>query len=249
MGTDDFYIYQGVRPESIGADTVKREVFSRIDGTKSNRSFALHVPEMDEVWFFVVTAGNEWATEIWKFNYRTKFWYYDTCLPMSAAGSYTTATSIKWNDLIGTWAAQTIQWDDGFTTTDAPIYILGDVGGNTYKVDPGVSDDYGTAVDGDWQSMDFTADKFEYYKRWLQLDFEAKGNSIDISYSTDYGNTWKTIKTNYQLDLDWPEKMYRVYFDVVARNIRFRFRNNRSGETFYLRQFYPYYLDREETNA
>jgi len=104
-------------------------------------------------------------------------------------------------------------------------------------------------IDGDWQSIDFTADKFEYYKRWLQLDFEAKGNSIDIEYSIDYGSTWSSIKTNYALSPDWSNKMYRVYFDVVARNIRFRFRNNRSGETFSLRQFYPYYLDREETNA
>ena len=96
--------------------------------------------------------------------------------------------------------------------------------------------------------MDFTADKFENYKRWLQLDFEAKGDSVDIDYSTDYGSTWKVLKANYALTSDWPTKPYRVYFDVVARNIRYRFRNNRSGETFYLRQFYPYYIMREETN-
>ena len=249
MGTDDFYLYRGVRPESIASDTVKREVFGRLDGTQTNKSFALLVQDLDEVWFFVVISGNTWPTEIWKFNYRTGFWYFDTCSETSAAGLYTTASSIIWNDLIGTWNDQTFRWDDAFTTTDAPIYLLGDTAGNVLKYDTLVNDDNNVAIDAEWQSMDFTADKFEYYKRWLQLDFEAKGVSVDIAYSIDYGNTWTSIKTNYTLTPSWPNKMYRVYFDIVARNIRFRFRNNRLGETFYLRQFYPYYLDREEANT
>jgi len=249
MGTDDFYLYRGVRPESIASDTVKREVFGRLDGNQTNKSFALLVQDLDEVWFFVVISGNTWPTEVWKFNYRTGFWYFDTCLETSAAGLYTTAFSTIWNDLVGIWNDQTFRWDDAFTTTDAPIYLLGDTLGNTLRYDPFVSNDNGAAVDAEWQSMDFTADKFEYYKRWLQLDFEAKGNSVDIDYSIDYGNTWVNIKTNYTLTPGWPNKMYRVYFDIVARNIRFRFRNYRVDETFYLRQFYPYYLDREEANT
>ncbi len=248
MGTDDFYIYKGVRPESIAESTVKREVFSRISPTYSSRCFSLLVTELDEIWFFVVIAGNTWATEVWKYNYRTGYWYYDTCLNISAAGDYTAISSVVWDDLSGTWNDQHYRWDDKLTSASAPLYLLGDSSGNILKYDSLVNNDNGVAIDGQWQSMDFAADKFENYKRWLQLDFEAKGNSIDISYSTDYGSTWKVIKANYTISDSWPTVPYRVYFDVVARNIRFRFRNNRTGETFFLRQFYPYYLNREETN-
>jgi len=248
MGTDDFYVNKGVRPESLADSTIRREVFSRLNPTYQNRCFALLVVDMDEVWFFVVTGANEWATEIWKYNYRTGYWYYDTCSNMSAAGLYNSVSSVTWNDLSGTWDSQNFRWDDKIVAASSGLYLLGDSVGNSYKYDQLVSNDNGTAIDGKWESMDFAADKFEDYKRWLQLDFEAKGNSIDVDYSTDYGSTWKVIKSNYTLSDDWPTTPYRIYLDVVARNIRFRFRNARSGETFSLRQFYPYFLSREEIN-
>ena len=249
MGTDDFYIFNGIKPESIGDQTVKREVFSRLDGTYQTRSFAVHVTEMDEVWFFIVTSGNTWPTEIWKYNYRTGYWYFDTCDQITAAIAYYSAASVSWNSLVGSWNSQTWRWDDKLASAESPIIIFGDSSGNTLKQDTLVNNDNGSAIDGEWQSMDFVgSDKFENYSRWLQLDFEAKGNSVDIAYSTDYGSTWHTIKTNYTLTSNWPSKMYRIYFDVVARNIRFRLRNNRPGETFSLRQLYPFYLQREECN-
>jgi len=248
MGTDDFYVYRGVRPESIAEATVKKEVFSRLHPTNFSRCFSVLHTDLDEIWFFVVISGNDWATEVWKFNYRTGYWYYDTCAAMSAAGNYVETGTTIWNDLVGSWNTQNWRWDDKLTSTDSSIVILGDSAGKVYKFDSFVHNDNGVAIDGMWQSMDFTADKFENYKRWLQVDFEAKGDSVDVDYSTDYGSTWKVIKSNYKLTSDWPAAPYRIYFDVVARNIRFRFRNNRSGETFYLRQFYPYYLMREETN-
>jgi hypothetical protein len=248
MGTDDFYSYKGVRPESIGEATVKRQVFSRLSPANSKRSFAVLATDYDEIWFYVAISGNDWPTEVWKYNYRTGYWYYDTCSGITAAGTYVEGATFAWNDLVGTWNAQNYRWDDKLSSADAPIIILGDSAGKTLKYDSLVNNDNGVAIDGQWQSMDFAADSFETYKRWLQLDFEAKGYSIEISYSTDYGSTWKTIKASYTLSDDWPTIPYRVYFDVVARNIRFRFRNNTSGETFFLRQFYPYYLSREETN-
>lgn len=248
MGTDDFYVFKGVRPESIGDATIKREVFSRLDGPNQNKCFAVHVSEQDEIWFFVVISGYDWPTEIWKYNYRTGFWYYDTCDQLTAAAVYYSSASMAWNDLSGTWNAQAFRWDDKLATSESPLIVFGDTSGNVFRQNLLLHNDNGVAVDGSWESMDFTADKFETYKRWLQLDFEAKGNSVDIEYSTDYGSTWTSIKNNYALTGDWPTSHYRVFFDIVARNIRFRFRNNRVGETFYLRQFYPYYLEREETN-
>ena len=41
-------------------------------------------------------------------------------------------------------------------------------------------------------------------------------------------------------------RVHEWYFDTWAEHVRFRMRNAESNETFYLRQFYPYYLNREE---
>ena len=247
MGTDDFYQFNAVRPESIGNDSVQREVFSRLDADKIDRCFAMLMTAYDEVWFFIVTSGEDWPTEVWKYNYRTGYWYMDTCSALTSAALYYAQSSVAWNDLVGTWEHQMWRWDDNLTTTDSPTAMFGDADGYTYKNDPFVSNDNDVAIDGAWTSMDFTADKFETYKRWLQLEFEAKGNNVKVEYSTDFGDTWTTIKT-VALSDQWPVKPYVIYFDIVARNIRFRFSNATLNETFFLRTFYPYYLEREDTS-
>ncbi len=247
MGLDDFYSFSGIRPESIGIDSVQREVFSRLDANKTDRNFAILNSEFDEIWFFVVIAGQDWPTEIWKYNYRTGFWYFDTCSALCSAAIYYQQASVAWNDLTGSWAEQNYRWNDKLLTTNFPFVVFGTSDGYTLRQNTLVNDDNAVAIDASWESIDFVADKFENYHRWLELDFEAKGNTVKVEYSTDYGTTWKSIKTQ-TLTSDWPVKPYKVYFDVVARNIRFRFSNAISGETFYLRQFYPYYLDNAECN-
>lgn len=245
MGLDDFYSFTGDRPESIADQTIQRECFSRIDEDKSDRNFALVMTEYDEVWFFVVVSGNSWPTEIWKYNYRTGFWYYDTCSELTAAMIYYQQASVAVDDLVGTIDQQMFRIDDKLLTTNFPFGIVGNSDGFTYKLDAFLSNDVGVAIDAEWASMDFAADKFEEYKRWLQLDFEAKGHSLKVYYSTDFGKTYTLIK-NQTLTNEWAT--YRIYFDKVAQYIRFKFRNDSSGETFYLRHFYPYYLSREEVN-
>jgi hypothetical protein len=246
MGTDDFYSFKGVRPDSIADMNVKREVFSRLNREKEGRCFALLMEEYDEVWFFIVVSGQNWPTEIWKYNYRNNFWYLDTCSAVASACLYYEQSSEAWNDNRKTWNQQVGRWNE-ITEVNSPIGVIGNALGYTHKIDGNTPDDDGVAVNGAWESMDFAADEFEKYKRWLQMDFEAKGNSVTVEYSTDYGSIWHTIKTDFVLTQEWPTKHYTIYFDVVARNIRFRFSNKNLGETFYLRQFYPYWLSREET--
>lgn len=245
MGLEDFFVFNGIRPESISADTVQRECYGRLNEEKSNRNFAFLMTEYDEVWFFVVIAGNSWPTEIWKYNYRTGFWYFDTCSELTSATIFYQQSSVAVDDLPGSVDSLNFRIDDKLLTTDFPIAIIGNDDGYTYKADALVNDDVGVAIDGIWDTPDFAADRFEGYKRWLQLDFEAKGNSVNVYYSTDLGANWTLIKAK-ALTNQWVT--YRIYFDKVAQYIRFRFRNNTLGETFYLRQYYPYFLHREEVN-
>ena len=77
------------------------------------------------------------------------------------------------------------------------------------------------------------------------MDVWAKGpGTLKCSYSTDYGDNWTSI-SNLTLTDEYSKQ--RVYFDIVAERIRFKFVENSSGGIFYLRNFYPYYLEREAT--
>jgi len=221
MGDNDFFMWDGATLTPIGGN-VRDEVFSTIDKSQSYKFFAVPVRQQTEVWFYVVPLGQTFPTQIWKYNYRWKVWYFDTCVNITAGINYE-----------GNLSAEKI--------------ITGDSSGNTYFVDKTTTNDNGIAVACSVATKDFTADKFEIRKRWLQLDFWAYGaGTIWVDYSIDRGATWVSIDSA-NLDPAMPTTPITMFFDVVSSHIRFRFRNSGSEEFFYLRKFYPYYLMEAES--
>lgn len=249
MGLNDFYTWNGTRVESIG-DAVREHVFSRINRSKINRCFAIHVNELHEVWFFIVVGSNSWPTEVWKYNYKLGFWFYDTCDGITTGITWENLTALVWDDAVGTWDQQQITWDDATTAGDWEEVMLGTSDGYSAKVDYTTTNDRGTAVEGLFISKDFTADSQEFGARWLKFDVWAKGpGKLYMAYSTDFGETWISVSwqsSKAYVDLDETMTKYEWYFDVWAEHIRFRLKNAESGETFYIEKFFPYYVNREE---
>lgn len=250
MGRNDFYAWNGIRVESIGA-VVREHIFSRLNTTKVGRCFALHVQEQAEIWFFIVTSGNDWPTEIWKYNYRFGFWYFDSCDSLTAAIKWDNTSSIAWNDLVGTWDQQQVSWDGFSTGVGTEEIMLGNSVGLSARLDYTTTNDFGSAVEGRFISKDFVADGHEFGARWLKLDLWAKGpGQLYVDYSSDEGSNWINIpyqSSQAYIDLTGVMTKYELYFDLWANHVRFRMRNSGDGETFYLQQFYPYYLNREES--
>jgi len=250
MSLNDIHVWNGIQEESIGGP-VKDQIFSRIDRGKINRCFAVHVQELDEVWFFVVITGNNWPTEIWKYNYRTGFWYYDTCSELTSALKYERVSGQSWNDdTPGSWDEAGDVWDSGVITQSWEDILFGDVNGQCLKLDYNTTNDNGVAVDSRFTTKDYIGDTLEFNKRWLQLDVWARGpGKLYVDYSVDEGETWVNIpysSSTAYIDMGSLYVHYNLYFDVLSPQIRFRFRNAESGEVFYIRNFYPYYLPKEQ---
>ena len=249
MGLNDFYVFNGIREESIGGP-VRDHVFERINREKINRCFAVHVQEQNEVWFYVCISGFDWPTEIWKYNYRNGFWYFDTVSEITAAIKWERVNTESWDDDSGTWDSAQDVWDSGTSVAQWEDIVFGNSSGNCFSLDYNTTDDNGVAVSARLESKDFTGDFLEFNKRWLQLDVWAKGpGKLYIDYSIDEGSNWTNIpQTSSQayIDLDSTMTKYRLYFDVIGEKIRFRFRNAESEETFYIEAFYPYYLIESE---
>lgn len=249
MGLNDFYVWNGIRIESIGKNA-RDEVFFRLDREKANRCFALHIQELTEVWFFVVINGYDWPTEIWKYNYREGYWYFDTCSQLTSAIVWQSFSSQTWDDMVGSWDVQQAIWDSGVNATNWEQVVFGAQNGYAYTLDYNITNDDGVAVNSNFVTKDFTGDTLEFNKRWLKLDVWAKGpGKLFIDYSIDEGATWVNIPANSSvsyIDMDGVYRKYDMYFDVWADKIRFRFRNAESNEVFFMRNFYPYYLSREE---
>jgi len=254
MGLNDFYQWNGSQPQSIGA-SIRDEVFRKLNTEKINRCFAVHVRQYKEVWFFIVTSGNEWPTEIWKHNYENNFWYYDTCDQITAMAIWQRTTAGTWDADVGTWDEAIDRWDDSTQNAESDTLVFGDKYGYCRSFDPALANDSGTAVEGWFESKDFTGETFERYSRWEQFDVWASGTygaRLYVDYSTDYGLNWTNIpytsSTAYATLTESCEK-YEFWFDKVAEHVRFRIRNAQSGEIFTLRQFMPYYLSREEKRS
>jgi hypothetical protein len=249
MGRNDFFVWNGIRVDSIGT-AVREHIFSRINSTKVARCFALHVQEQTEVWFFILSTSDTWPVEVWKYNYRYGFWYFDSCNNITAGIKWENVSSLTWDDLTGTWDQQQTSWD-GFSTSEGTEQImLGTSTGLSFKLDYTVTNDLGVEVDARFISKDFSADSYEFGARWLKFDVWAKGPcKLYVDYSTDFGSTWTNIpwqSSQTYADTTGDMAKYEWYFDVWAKHIRFRLRNAESNEPFYVQQFYPYYLNREE---
>jgi len=253
MAANDFYRWNGIREESIGGP-IRDEVFSRLDREKIMRCFALHVQELTEIWFYIVVSGASWPTEVWKFNYRTGFWYYDTCLELTAAIKWQKIASETWDDDAGTWDEALDVWDAGDSTKNWEEIVFGDKDGVTSRLDYTKADDGSVAVEAVFETKDFIADEIGQKIRWEQLDIVARGSyeaKFYVDYSIDEGDTWVNIPyTSSQAYCKLAEKiaLYNFWFDVYAseKGIRFRARNAESGELFFIRGLQPYYLSKEQ---
>lgn len=250
MSANDFHVWNGLRHDSIGAP-VREHIFSRINRSNLNRCFAIHVQTLYEIWFFIAVSGDSWPTEVWKYNYKLGFWYQDTCDGITAGARWENTSIITWDTAVGTWDEQQIAWDEASQGANAEQIMLGNSAGLSAYVDYTTTNDFGVAVSARFESKDFIADTMEVSERWLQLDVWAKGpGKLYVDYSSDFGDNWTNIpytSSQAYVDLNSVITKYRFYFDLWAENIRFRFRNAETSETFYLQGFYPWYLTREET--
>lgn len=252
MSENDFHVWNGLRVDDIGAP-VREHIFSRINRANLNRCFAVHVQTLYEIWFFIAVSSDSWPTEVWKYNYKLGFWYQDTCDGITAGVKWENTNVTTWDAAIGTWDQAQISWDEASQSQNAEQIMLGNSLGLSAYVDYSTTNDFGVPVSARFESKDFVAETMERSERWLQLDVWAKGpGKLYIDYSDDYGDSWTNIP--YQaaqsyIELDGTMRKYEMYFDVWAEHVRFRFRNEEDSETFYLKGFYAWYLNREEVRS
>ena len=253
MGQNDFFVWNGPQVDPIGK-AVRDEVFSRINRSKIGRCFAVHIQELQEVWFFVVIAGFDWPREVWKYNYRLGYWFFDTCLDLTAAIKWERTNTLAWDDAVGTWDQQQTVWDAGVSVAAWEDIIFGHQDGYCSSLDYATTNDRGVAVDSHFITKDFVPGEqalmMELSGRWLQIDVWARGpGRMYVDYSDDFGDNFINIpytSSQAYADTDGRMRKYEFYVDVWAPQARFRIRNAELSESLYVQNLTPYYLGREE---
>lgn len=245
VSKENVWLYNGgADPKPIG-DHIADEFFRLISDAYVSRGFMYYNAQAEEIYIFEPVEGQEYPTIIWTFHVDIAAWTRRDHSALSGMGGYLTNSALTFGDASFIFGAATITFGDRGLQSTAPVILVGASNGVTMVMDELVFDDLGTAVDKYFESPDMTAARLpilqdapvrytDNSKRWLRIAFEARGTSVDISYSTNEGVSYIAAKSVTLTD------QYLRYFasiDVPAPRLRIRFRNNAVNGTFYLRWY------------
>ena len=232
LAQDNIYEFTGGRTVQPVGEQIQKEVPQLIASEYIERSIATRYG--DEAWF-IVPIEDEVPDTAYVLNWREGRWYKHD-LTSTGLGTYVDADIVTIGDLdmeIGDIGGRI---GDLGGVSVRPRIILGDTDGYIYKMSSTKSDDAGTGITNYWDSKDFVLGE-EYktrYNRFRAIEFDAKGDSLEVLYSIDSGESWNYIDEQVLTEsYEW----HTLWFDDSARKIRFRFRNKNTNESFSLRTF------------
>lgn len=246
LASDGIAVFNGVSATLIEAP-INEEIRDEMDDSLAYKSWAVLVKDKDEVWMGIPLSGQASPETVYKFNYKTRVLYKDSRTGASAAWVGSASAGKEWNDVVGTWDAQTVRWNERGLNEDSDQINIGHMDGSVTYVDATTTSDNGTAIDGQFVTKDFQ-DSQQVISRWKCMELWAKGGSVDIQYSIDGGETWVATYGNpHTLTSEFPEfdAPLKIWFDVVASKIRFKFTNNTDDEALTIKQFIIDYTPRE----
>lgn len=242
LARDGIRLFNGITAPLVEAP-INDEIRDYLNPEHAYKSWSKIVREQDEYWVGLPIGGQTEPDTIYKFNYVTRQIHVDQRTNVSACGDYKNTTGqITWDNLPTTWDAWNGPWDDIQLLSLNPILAFGFSTGVTTRQNSG-SSDLTAAIDGDWDSKDFTSIDFgldaNKIMEWESIHIWAKGNgTLSIYYSVDSGSSWVLAGT-LTMDSDYPSDLAPAiaYYHVVSAKCRLRIRNNNAAETYAIKQF------------
>lgn len=242
LGTDGIHLFNGITAPLIDSP-IQDELRETINPGAVKRSNGVYVDELDEYWVAVPIGSDSDPSTVYKYNWRTRQIYRDDRPNCTAMSLYLNTSATTWDSAVGTWDSQVKRWDSSDALSLNKVIAFGDSNGVTQKRESGATSDGTTAIDSLWETKEFTATDFgipdiDTMMRWTGLELWALGNSFDVSYSTDSGNSWVSVGT-VPLTSYYPQDSapINVYFDVVSSSIRFRFANTAENQVFTIKKY------------
>ena len=241
LGWDDIYTYSGgANVERVGGP-IKDELFSIIDPSAIGNSFITYLGHENRARLHIPKVGSTVPDVYFEYNLGEQSWTRGT-RTYSGCGDFQVTSTLTWASIADAWDDFVVNWDSGANVQGSPLTLYGDASGLVYRYPTSLYSLAGAAIISYFDTPDFVGEE-EYRKKvktWYSLEFEGKGNSVDVSYSVDAGLSFTALET---VTLANDFAVYRVDLDVTSTQLRFRFANSTANENFNLRWyevgFYP----------
>ncbi len=220
---DNFYSYDGgAEPQPVG-DKVQRILFgtdSEINPTFRARSILTYIESRREIYFFYPDGSNSDLSKVMILDLKEgSFTRRDLFHDLGGIGEFQSQIGRTWNDLIGSWAQQTWNWNSPALAANAPtLQLMGVSPLQVYNYDFATGGDGGNSITWVVETKDFELPGYE-----IRIDDVAvllRGTGVILEYSEDLGNSWMTYATiNNATTLTT-----RVHKQIVVPKVRWRFR-------------------------
>lgn len=146
---------------------------------------------------------------------------------------YTRVTSgLRWSEASGPWVTSPGSWGSHGTKKGSTTRVLARADAVFIYDDSQFQDD-GTDISTTHDTVKFTVpDVYKSLKgRFLEIEFEAKGNSVKVQYSVDSGSF--SAEETVTLGNEWDRAV--VYCDKVGRTFQVRFNSDVPWELRWVR--------------
>ncbi len=209
----DYNIYEwngGWELIPIG-NAVRKYIKDNLYVTNKLRCFAVPNYERTEAHFFIPIGTDAYPTRFLTYNWTDKTWALNTVASCSGGGN--------------------------IYNTGVEKSMIALSAGTVHNYDYSSENDGSTAINSYFTTPDITIDKEEYKikrKDYRNVYVDAKGNDLSMYYSTDEGSTWSDADTD-ALDSTTIYNLHDFNFAEAARNIRFKFANSASNESYAVR--------------
>jgi len=246
LASDGLRTFNGASAKLIEAP-INEEIRDNMDDTYAFNSWGVLVKDKDEVWFGIPLSGSAVGDTVYKFNYVTRVLYKDTRTNATVAWIGSASSGVSWDEMVGTWDAQTIEWNERGLNADSDQINIGHVSGSVTYVDETTKADDSEVINAYFETKDFQ-DSQQVMSRWKSMELWAKGGTVTVQYSVDGGVTWIAASNSpVTLGAEFPQfdSPDKLWFDVVSSRIRFKFINNTSDESLSIKQFIVDYSPRE----
>lgn len=259
LGADQkVYMYQGgTQIIPIGL-LIEETLFAEIDPSKPQHIVTGHDPVKKKLYWFYPTVSDTYAQSYYAYNYdkQPKTWekgrFADTVADMSIFNNQVT-WSCDDTRFIGIGCDDPIyaftSCNSGTIVSGYPQTIFLSRDGNVFRFTTGSASDNGSDIEAWVTTPDLIPieGRTDEYARFNSYAFSAKADiansTILVSYSTDEGNTWTSLKT-VSLTSEWSQ--YEIKCDVKTQKIRFRIYQNSQGDFKIRHQSYKVQLNTDK---
>ena len=233
---ENFYLFDGTRGLRVIGDTIRNDYKIIKDQENLHRTASLNDFAKKTIYLAIpdISGGSMvYTIEYNIFDLSKMVWgkekYVDD---VRAFGFLTNTIVLTWEDAIfevpnNPWENETVEWTAEGEQVDFPVRVFGNTAGEVFLVSEGAAQDDGDAFTMHYDTIDFTVPQIfqSVFGRWGEIEFEAKGENVDILVSKDLGASFETIEADKVINGSY--KTYIVPIDVSARTLRVRFQTTK----------------------